>query len=91
VANDPVYDHDCSLGRLALSRQGLLRRNNLVYSTCEQVSWSVTAEIAIFNVQDNKPSSFAQATVPLVITMGGGYTKVTTLIPFSPNFTRRAN
>ncbi|KAF5829580.1 hypothetical protein DUNSADRAFT_15879 [Dunaliella salina] len=41
-----------SLGRLALTRQGLIRRNNMVYKTCEQAS------------------------IPLVITMGGGYAKV---------------
>jgi len=40
-----------SFGRLCLSRQGLLQRNHLVYSTA------------------------LQAGVPMVITMGGGYTK----------------
>ncbi|XP_024531872.1 uncharacterized protein LOC112346644 [Selaginella moellendorffii] len=40
-----------SFGRLNLSRQGLLQRNNLVYSSCMQRS------------------------VPLVITMGGGYSR----------------
>jgi hypothetical protein len=40
-----------SFGRLALSRAGLLQRNNLVYSTA------------------------LEAGVPLVITMGGGYTR----------------
>lgn len=40
-----------SFGRLALSRQGLLARNNLVYGTA------------------------LEAGVPMVITMGGGYTR----------------
>jgi hypothetical protein len=64
---------DDAFGRLGMSREGLLRRNHLVYDAClRRGRWGRGGADADGRREGTQPQ---RAHVPLVVTMGGGYSR----------------